>query len=135
MLGLNLMRAPPPASSVRRISSTRSGVSRIIAAKAGSPLDSRQNASSRPTGCFKAAAAARLRGGPAIPPIEEATPRPRALEGIGRFATPLPPRPPPRPRSLYMARGERRRGGRVGRTGARWGGGVAKTPNRSAEIV
>jgi hypothetical protein len=109
MLGLNLMRAPPPASSARRISSTRSGVSRIIAAKAGGPLDSRRNASSRPAGCVAAPAPARPRGGPAIPPIEEAPPRPRPWGGSGRFAAPLPPRPPPRPLSLYMARGERRR--------------------------
>jgi hypothetical protein len=112
MLGLNLMRAPPPASSARRISSMRSGVSRIIAAKAGGPLDSRRNASSRPAGCAAAAeeAAARPRGGAPIPLMEEVPPRPRPWGAGGRFdAPPPPPRPPPRPPSLYMARGSRRR--------------------------
>ena len=111
MLGLNLMRAPPPASSARRISSMRSGVSRIIAAKAGGPLDSRRNPSSRPAGCAAAAeaeaAAARPRGGAPIP-LMEVPPRPRPWGAGGRFDAP-PPRPPPRPPSLYMARGSRRR--------------------------
>ena len=52
------MRAPPPASSARRISSTRSGVSLMIAAKAGGPLDSRLKDSSRPAACAAAAAEA-----------------------------------------------------------------------------
>lgn len=139
MLGLNLMRAPLPDSSARRISSTRSGVSLMIAAKAGGPLDSRLNDSSARRLRRRRRRRARRRSAPRPRGRGHAADRgPAHGRGRGGWRALRGSAPPPRAAAtaaelVHRPRGKRRRrrggGGSFGARRRR----VAKTPKRRAQ--